>query len=334
MNRGMLIVTDSLPGDGSRDVSGDLNRLIEENPNRTLYFPDGVYLLSGPVLTPADPRKSVSLELANYAVLRAAEDWDSGGAMVRLGGRDPYNDIGTVGSNYALSGGVIDGAGRADGISIDSGRETAVRNVSVKHTRVGIHIQYGANSGSSDADITGVNIVGTGSEDSVGVLAEGFDNTFTDMRIANVHTGFELRSAGNSLRNIHPLYYMSESADYSTGCGFKDLCGNNWMNYCYSDQFATAFYLAGGARDVLTDCFAYWYSGEGGEETFLRCGGAFSSLVKNPKVGFHDRENRNIVLAGATGGTGCIEDLCLEKGDESWLSDGAWRDYFTGRLIG
>ena len=48
------------------------------------------------------------------------------------------------------------------------------------------HIKKGANNLSSDADITGVNIVGNGTTDSIGVLIEGFDNTLTNMRIANV----------------------------------------------------------------------------------------------------------------------------------------------------
>ena len=39
------------------------------------------------------------------------------------------------------AGGIIDRASVADGISIDGGRETAVRNVSIKHTGIGLHIK-------------------------------------------------------------------------------------------------------------------------------------------------------------------------------------------------
>ena len=333
MNKEMLTVTDFLPNDGSRDVAEDLNRLIAENPNRTLYFPDGLYVVGSPVLTPADPRKSVSLELANYAVIRAADTWDSDGAMVRLGGCEPYNSITINGSNYALSGGIIDGNGRADAVSIDSGRESAIRNVSIKHARIGIHIRHGANSGSSDADISGVNIVGTGGTDSVGVLVEGYDNTFTNMRVANVFIGFDLRSAGNSLRNLHPLY-TSDNTDYAESCGFYDRCGNNWMSFCYSDQFASGFRFADNARDVLTDCFAFWYTDKGGPQTLIRCDGRFGSLVKNPKVGFRTKENKNTILSvGAPGGRGRIEDLCLNHGDESWFADEVWKEYFEGNVI-
>ena len=333
MNKELLTVTDFLPNDGSRDVSEDLNRLIADNPNRTLFFPDGLYRVGSPVLTPADPRKSVSLELANYAVIQAADTWNSDEAMIRLGGSEPYNSITINGSNYFLSGGIIDGAGRANAVSIDSGRETAIRNVSIKHAKTGIRIKHGANSGSSDADISGVNIVGTGGTDSVGVLVEGFDNTFTNMRIANVFIGIDLRSAGNSLRNLHPLY-TSDNTDYENSCGFRDYCGNNWMNFCYSDQFGSGFRLGDNVRDILTDCFAFWYSDKGGPQTLIRCDGRFGSLVKNPKVGFRTKENRNTVLAVQTpGGRGRIEDLCLNHGDESWFADEVWKEYFEGHVI-
>ncbi len=333
MNNAMLCAADFMPVDGSRDVADDLQRLIDANPNRTVYLPDGLYRIGKPVCTPADPRKSMDLELANYAVVQAADDWDCDEAMIRLGGEEPYNSITINGSNYSLSGGVIDGNGRAKAVSIDSGRETAVRNVSIKHAKVGIHIKHGANSGSSDADISSVNIVGTGGTDSVGVLVEGYDNTFTNMRIANVFIGVDLHSAGNSLRNLHPLY-TSDTTDYENSCGFRDLCGNNWMNFCYSDQFGSGFRFGDNVRDILTDCFAFWYTDRGGPQTLIRCDGRFGSLVKNPKVGFKTKTNRNTVLSvGEPGGRGVIENLCLNHGDESWFSDEVWRDYFEGRVL-
>ena len=184
MNRhGYLIATDYMPADGVTDVSDALQSLIDANPNRTIFFPDGKYLLSKPVCTPAHPEKSVDLHLSAFACLRAADTWCSPEAMIRLGGKEPANDIYTPGSNYGLTGGIIDGCGQAVAISIDGGRETAIRNVSIKNAFIGIHIKHGANSGSSDADISGVNITGNGSVDSIGVLIEGYDNNVKYRRI-------------------------------------------------------------------------------------------------------------------------------------------------------
>ena len=257
-----VVVTDYLNVGCGEDVSEILQRVIDENPNRTLFFPDGEYLIGKPVFTPAAPARSVSLKLADFAVIRAMDGWSDEGAMIRLGGKDPENDIFTPGSNYGLDGGIIDCRGLANGISIDGGRETYVRNTSIKNALIGLHIQYGANSGSSDADIFGVNITGTGRRDSVGVLIEGLDNTLTNMRIGNVFTGVHIKRGGNMLRNIHPLYYItSESySDYAETVGFLDDFGkNNWYDFCYSDHFATGFRTVTGGGS-FRECFAYWYS--------------------------------------------------------------------------
>lgn len=283
-NRGYIIAADYLPADGSADVSDALQALIDANPNRTIFFPDGVYLLQKPILTPADPTKSVDLQLSNFARLQAAADWHSEEAMVRLGAKCAANDIGTPGSNYGLTGGILDGAGKAKGVSIDGGRETCIRNVSIKNVSVGIHIKYGANNGSSDADITGVNITGNGSRESIGVLIEGFDNTLTNMRIANVFTGVEVRSGGNMLRNIHPLFYVcgDESLDEES-VGFRIQHGMNWFDYCYSDQFAVGFATQGGG--VLKNCFCWWYSAAEKRHVALRSAGPFFGSVDTLVIG-------------------------------------------------
>ena len=150
---GYVIVTDYIKADSGKDVSDVLQNIIDNNPNRTIYFPDGVYIISKPIVTPAEPTKSVALKLSNYAIIRASENWNNAEAMIRLGGKDAANNIGVTGSNYYLDGGIIDGSGTAKGISIDGGRETVIRNTSIKNVEVGIHIKHGANSGSSDCDI-------------------------------------------------------------------------------------------------------------------------------------------------------------------------------------
>ncbi|MBQ9691825.1 MAG: hypothetical protein IJV70_01550, partial [Clostridia bacterium] len=197
MMNNYIMVTDYITADGKTDVSDAIQKIIDDFPNRTIFFPDGTYLISKPICTPADPSKSVDLQLSNYAVIKASSDWSSDEAMIRLGGKDPFNNIRMNGSNYSLTGGIIDGSGVAKGVSIDSGRETAVRRVSIKHVQVGLHIKWGANSGSSDADISEVHIVGNNKQDSIGVIVEGYDNTFTDMRITGVFIGMDLRVGGN-----------------------------------------------------------------------------------------------------------------------------------------
>lgn len=305
---GYVVVTrHGVKADGKTDASEAIQKLIDNNPNRTIYFPDGVYLVSRPINTPADPQKSVQLVLSNYAVIKAAGEWKEGGAVIRLGAIHPANDINTNGSNYGLYGGIIDGSGFADGVSIDGGRETKIENVSIKHTQIGVHVKRGANSGSSDADVNDVNIVGNDKANSIGLLAEGSDNTFTNMRIASVNTGVWIRGgAGNSLRNIHPLYIYHKDQVYETSCGFVAETDNNWFSFCYSDQFATGFKIKNSASVNLTDCFCYWYRGKVSFQTAIKCEGKFNSLVSGIRVNFNQDGSEVKLLDAEEGGSGAL----------------------------
>ncbi|MBQ8397216.1 MAG: hypothetical protein IJX53_03330 [Clostridia bacterium] len=323
--------SDHLPIDGSRDVSADIQRLIEANPNRTIYFPDGTYLLAHPICTPADPRRSVDLRLSNYATLKAAEGWNTDeGAMVHLGGIYPANDIRTCGSNYGFVGGIIDGSNIADGISIDGGRETVIREVSIKHVRVGIHIKRGANSGSSDADIMSVNIVGNRAPDSVGVLVEGYDNTFTNLRIADVFIGVKLRAAGNFLRYLHPLYTL-DYTDYLNSCGFQDESGNNWYDNCYSDQFGIGFRNTKTMTSIYNSCYCYWYAARGGTQTAFKADAQFGSVLTNFRADFRREEIRSVLLDVAEAGGKGVFDRLITKPE--LIADDTYRAYVKGDII-
>lgn len=307
---GYVCVTDYLtPGTGE-DLSAAIQGIIDANPNRTIYFPDGEYLVSAPVLTPADPSKSVDLQLSNYAVIKAAKDFE-GGAVVILGGKDAFNNVTTNGSNYSLTGGIIDGSGFADGIEIASGRETRITLTSIKHTAVGIVIDYGANSGSSDSDITDVNIIGNDRADSVGIVLNGFDNCISNVRIGHTAKGMVINSAGNSFKNIHPLFCSADEL-YHDSVGFTDNCGNNVYDYCYSDQFMTGFVLKGGIRSIFNDCYCYWWKALDEEKGFVT-DGKFNSVVTNMRIDFRDSTD-NTVLEGRTSGTGVFENLSVDTG--------------------
>ncbi|MBQ7597091.1 MAG: hypothetical protein IJU56_00750 [Clostridia bacterium] len=308
---GTVCVTDYVAADTGKDVADALQAVIDANPNRTIYFPDGVYLLSHPLRTPADPAKSVDLQLTNYAVIRATSGF-TGGALIALGGKDPYNTIKKVGSNYSLTGGVIDGNKVANGVSIDSGRETKVQNTSIKNTIVGLHIKYGANSGSSDADIRDINIFGAGTANSVGIKIEGHDNTVTNARIAGVRTGVIVHSNGNSLTNIHPLFNISWN-QYKGSCGFVEESTNNLFTHCYSDQFQTAFKITGSGRSIYDNCTAFWWSGEGGNCTGFKVGNSnFNATVTNMRMDFRD-DTDNTLYDGPTTGSGAFIRLLVNE---------------------
>jgi len=314
---GCIVVTDFVAADGNTDVADAIQRVIDAHPNRTLYFPDGTYLLSHPIATPAHPKKSVDLQLANFAILKAAPGWTNAESMVRLGGIHPANDIRTPGSVYSLTGGIIDGSGVADGVSIDSGRETRVRLVSMKNVRVGLHIKHGANSNSSDSDISDVNITGNRKSDSVGVFIESCDNTIANMRIAHVCVGIRLAKSagGNLMKNLHPLCTIPMEL-YDGSVGFEDNGRNNRYDTCYSDHFSTGFLFGKTSGNTIMDaCIAYWYApSKGRRHTAIKCLGKFRAQVGNMQIGFRGAEAVNTVLEVAEdGGLGYLRDPRIDQ---------------------
>ena len=334
-NKGYVIVTDYVEPDTGADLSDALQELILANPHKTIFFPDGEYALSKPICTPADPNKSVALELANYAIIKPTEEWNSDEALIRLGGVEPFNSIGINGSNYYLRGGIIDGCGIAAGISIDSGRETSIKQVSIKHTTIGINIKRGANNGSSDADIYDVNIVGNGKAGSIGVLVEGYDNTLTNMRIASVQYGVKFLGGGNSLRNIHPLYIFTPelTAVYRDSVAFEENAGGNWFNFCYSDQFATGFVTTPRSKSVYSDCYAMWYTAKGDKEVGWESRKKFNGILRNCSVNFHGDskpEFNAYIKVGEEGGSGFIDTPLFR---EELVGDKTYEKYLHGPII-
>ena len=218
-------------------------------------------------------------------------------------------------------------------MDIEAGRETYVSDVSMKNVTIGLHIKYGTNSGSSDADIMNVNIVGTGKKDCIGVLVEGHDNTFTNMRIGKVNVGVKVTGSANMFRNIHPLYFDSGFGDiYLDSVGFWDVNGNNWYDYCYSDQFATAFRLGKNAVSIFDNCQSFWYTPAGDYQVLFDAEGQFSSVVTNVRVDFkHTAKFKSVLVTDNDGGKGVISNLVMRKGAE--VADTKYLDYLTGSPI-
>ena len=327
---GIIVVNEAIVEERGGNAADVIQDIIDSNPHKTIYFADGTYVIDKPICTPADPTKSVDLQLARFAIIKACDGWNHSEAMIRLGGKDPFNSIRIDGSNYSFTGGIIDGNGVANGISIDSGRETLVQDVSIKFTRVGLTVKLGCNSGSSDCDIKQVNIVGNKARDSVGVLVLGLDNRFSDMRIADVFTGVHVWAPGNFFRDIHPLYTL-DYTDYSESCAFRDEIENNWYFNCYNDQFGIGFYLTKGGTHILTNCYNYWYSSNGGRHIGIKNNGPFRSSVCDFKMDTRDGCENVVFEQVGEGGYGTFERLSV-RGAHLLVGDD-YKKFIKGDLI-
>ncbi len=324
MSSGYLTVPNSIARDGKTDVTEALQNFINSNPNRTIFFPDGVYLISEPLKTSSKTDATVSLVLSQYAIIRAdAENWYSNQAMIRLGAYGDHGNGEDAYSHTSFTGGVIDGSGIASGISIESGIQTSVSSTTITNTLVGLHIKHGSNNGSADADISNINIYGNGDKNSIGILVNAHDNTFTNIRIGKVKIGVQLNRGANVLRNIHPLLYNVEDSDNSVA--FVDNHGTNWYDFCYSDQFRTAFLLADGIKSYFRDCYVFYYADFGDEHTIFSTNGAFNSVVDTLRVCFRDKEDNILLKTGNNNGNGTLSNLCIDHKDK--LKDSTYKNY-------
>jgi hypothetical protein len=165
----------------------------------------------------------------------------------------------------------------------------------------------------------------------VGVLVEGWDNTFTKMRIANVFIGMDIKTSGNQFRAIHPLY-TSDYTDYENSCGFRVAGGNNWFLNCYSDQFSNGFRTTESVRCVLDSCFSWWYSPRVGKHVAFRADKKFCSLVKDMTMGGNHGEETevHVLLVGEPGGHGTVSRVLA---DPASITGQGHEPYMDGSFI-
>ena len=329
---GYVVVTDYIKIGTFTDVSDDIQKIIDENPQSTIYFPDGEYYISKPIVTSSDPQKAVSLNLATFAIIKATSDWDeSQGHMIQLGGKDKMFTTDTVGSCYYMTGGCIDASYRAKGIEIAGGLETSLRYVSIKFATQGLHIAYNEESPSSYADIETVNIVGCNQAESIGILVDSDGNTFTNMRVVGYEVATKANGKNNIFRNLHMLYTYGDNYDYSDSVGFWDTSEGNTYDICYPDNFATGFRTSGHTVSVYNNCYAFWYSKRDGEQQYgFVSDGKFNSIVKNYRVDLVVTKDAKFLVVGEKGGTGIVEFPAFPI---SANRDNSYKDYLVGKVV-
>lgn len=316
---GYVMITKYSSFADGEDYTAAIERAIEENPGRTIYFPDGQYIIKRPIVISTEAGKSVSLRLSNYAVIKAA-DWgdDKARAMIQIGCEDEAEPaIASADmmeeldflekSRVSIVGGCLHGSKLASGIAIGGGKDTYIYNVSIKHTFNGIHIKKAKNElGATYVNVDNVNIAGMDGDESVGVLVEGTYNTFSNMRIASVKYGVLCTETGsdNVFRHLHPL---AIGFHYRYSIGFWDKSDGNTFDVCYSDQFAAGYRVEENTRSVFNGCFAYWYSEKNNYHVGYESTGTFNSIIVSGKV-FHRHSVKldAYLYLGAEGGQGVV----------------------------
>lgn len=297
------------------DLHAALQALVDANPKRTLYFPDGEYIISKPLKLSAVPTQSTSIYLADNAVIRASDKWMSeSNALITVGVAEDktQNDITTLGSNYFIMGGTLDGNRRASGIKIDAGREILISKIKIVNASVGINIAYGINNGSSDIDVEDIDIIGYGSR-SKGMVIDGYDNNVVDVRISDVATGIQTGN-GNFFRGVSVKLTENPSGSitYGSTVGFQINSGGNWFYSCTTENVATAFSIGTSSDVIIKDFNIRWTRAQGAQTAIRVTVRRFAATCSNGIIDFYDASTENSILSGATSGSGKFLDVIVD----------------------
>ena len=258
------------------DTAEVIQKAIDENPGKTIYFPDGKYQLSKTVVIPSDPAKSVSFRLSNYAIFEPSKSWSSESkALVQYGTAESPKTQSGDHSDYFM-GGILNPNSKATAIEINGGGRLFVNNVSIKDAKIGVHIK--ANGAYND--IENVNVTSPSRGETKGIFVEGTNNTFVNMRIYHSFIGAHLTGGDNVLINIHPLANPSSNL---SSIGFSDQSAGNRYSICYSDQYPVGFKMEAKTRSYYDMCYMYWWSGVKYQIGFMSVG-EFNSIISDTTV--------------------------------------------------
>jgi hypothetical protein len=155
------------------------------------------------------------------------------------------------------------------------------------------------------------------------------------MRIASVHVGIQADSGGNIFRNLHPLYiYAGENAEdenFLTSVAFMDRWNDNYYDICYSDQFCTAFSMQSSSRNIYTNSYIMWYTSRGGVENAFKVNGKFNSVIRTPRVNFHNDTTNALLSVTEDNGSGILESPMINN--EDFITDKTYKEYLTGIVV-
>lgn len=249
-------------GDGTTDDTAAIQKCLTENTS--VYFPPGVYLISK-MLTSCQKTDAVAwkIELDANAKILASTNF-SGAWMLTFGNLQPA-DYGMNTVNE-LSGGrwVATNASGIGGIRILNVRHAHIHDIAINNVdTVGLQIDCDSseNGGSSDDYIDHINVIGRYDKSgTIGILINAQDNNVSNVRTYFAQTGIKIAKGGNFLSDCHPLFYTSVQDNCQNSIGFHicDVAYDVTLDKCYSDMFATEFYVenAKNARVSITNSIA------------------------------------------------------------------------------
>ena len=312
-----IVVSDKIENATGKDITAELQKLIDTYPGKTIFFNDGVYTISSTVYIPSDKEKAVSFRLSNYATIKAAEGWKAEAPMISIGAKTEAANAEKAAN--AFMGGKLDGAGFAKiGLSVENCANPFISNVTFENLKTSIDIKKTADTVNLDA----ITVKGSGEADSTAILNESSKGVFSTVNIANVNTGVKNSGSDNDFRNIS----VKCNAASESSVGFYEGGDNNIFEFCTAEDFASGYFIKDGVKSVFEGCNAYWTKADVTVQNGFVAEGNFNSLISASTVRFFDATSANAYIKLTARGSGLVripmfnETLCDDQGYKSVLA--------------
>ena len=277
-------------GDGITDDTAAIQKAIDNNLGKTIFFPHGTYIVSDTIYTYRGDSKRSLLHLID-AHIKASDNFplDEGKFIISIGDAST-GDVNNYWDSHSwcgLIGGIIDGSSRAYGgvkyteSSIGKLMDFTVINV----CKVGMQIGESSDGvKSTDVYVSRVKLDGINKEESIGLLVYSYDNNIEYLRTAGFPIGIKIIGGGNYFRECHPLYDRNQ---YDKEIGFEVAGNDTFINNCYADMFATAIQIETYSTTKIDGFFYTRASSRKKNAVFLKnTVDAVTFYVKNFTIGF------------------------------------------------
>lgn len=296
-------------GTGAKDDIDAIQRCIDENPGKTIYFPEGDYRISRCINLYASRSHAVNLVLDPNARIYTASKLN---CLLYVGddSKGDYERFDNDGRRYVI-GGTFDGDNVQRVIWVKS-RPQLMRFENIKiinFEHYGFYADQTPGTYSADFELINSWICGKSSMspyECTGVYCATGDNTISDLRIDGCVVAMEICSGGNFISKVHATLmnrgYEYTSEGYNRTIGFKiSTDGFNTFSQCYADTFAYGWYFKNDSLATLSQCNVYyWYTNPDLNNVVISMNGVHGVTVEGC-IFQMPKEGRNVVIESRGG---------------------------------
>ena len=242
-------------GDGINDDTISIKKCIDENKNKTIYFPVGNYKITSPINVSYKLGDGVNILLDHDARIFADSEMDY---MFHLG----YSTDGSINDvrprestdKRFFIGGSLDCCYKAKTcVRFDYNIGYTFRDVNIFHyTEKGIHTGFYNNGFSCEGFFNNVVLTTWSKYNTIGILNNSLDNHFTDIVVVGSIIGIQDEKGGLYTR-VHPIMDTDTGEEFYNSIAFYIKSREGRFEYCYADGYRISFkfdYTPNGKLDV------------------------------------------------------------------------------------